>query len=111
MLARQMLLERQKVAEMGASLTDEMDQIESAITALDPHAKTLSVMGFLVRCDEAAWRFLGLSLAVGALLLAMALGPHRIGDYFTAVLGDVPIVVVRNQDGSIAGRNFFRSYG
>ncbi len=31
---------------------DEMDQIESAITAMDPHARTLSVMGFLVRCDE-----------------------------------------------------------
>ena len=31
---------------------DEMDQIESAITALDPQARTLSVMGFLVRCDE-----------------------------------------------------------
>jgi hypothetical protein len=31
---------------------DEMDEVEGAITALDPHARTITVLGFRIACGE-----------------------------------------------------------
>lgn len=31
---------------------DEMDEIEAPITALDPHARTITVLGFRIACGE-----------------------------------------------------------
>jgi len=38
--------------KVKARTPDEMDEIESAITALDPHARTITVLGFRIACGE-----------------------------------------------------------